>query len=383
MRSKPLHIVHTIYRFGTGGLENGVVNLINNLPESSYRHTILTLDGVDPDFAKRLQTDNVDFFDVAKKPGKDFMVYFRVYKLLKQLKPDILHTRNLATLECQFPGLFCSIPYRVHGEHGWDIFDVGGTNKKYQWVRKPFKFIIDQYIALSSESADYLKEKIGVNASKIKHICNGVDMQRFQTKQDIHGASPEHFFSPDNVVFGTVGRLAEVKNQGYLVDAFIALAENVPDRKDALRLLVVGDGVLMPELVKRIEQAGLSNQVWFAGNRSDVAAMLQKMDVFVLPSLAEGISNTFLEAMATGLPIIATAVGGNLDLICPAHRESNLVPVNNTERLTTAMAQYVTSPDKIATDGAQTFEHCKSNFSLDIMVEAYHQIYQNKFYGDA
>lgn len=376
MISEPVHIAHVIYRFDTGGLENGVVNLINQLPQNKYRHSIITHKGMNPDFAARIKTDNVRFYDLAKRDGQDWGLYRRLNRLLKELKPALLHTRNLATIESQLVGWWRGIPLRIHGEHGWDMADVGGTNPKYQRLRRLLKPFIHHFIALSSEANQYLIDKIGVPAGKVSHICNGVDFDRFAVAQTPQGAVPMDFFAHTRLVFGTVGRLADVKNQRYLVEAFAKLVENLGKEADALRLMLVGDGGTRTKLERQVQEAGLAKQVWFAGDRADVPAMMQKMQVFVLPSLAEGISNTFLEAMASGLPVIATDVGGNPDLMPPEHVQTNLVPVNQVDALVSAMMRYARHPALAAQEGLQAKQYCHRQFSLANMVEKYQQLYQ-------
>ena len=158
--SKPARIVHIVYAFSTGGLENGVVNIINRLPEEYYRHTIVCVTGHDDDFFARITRTNVDIVDLNKPAGNGVAWLYHCWKLLRKLKPDICHSRNLSALEAQFPAFLASVPYRIHGEHGWDVNDLGGSNKKYQLVRRFFKPFIHQYVALSQEAVTYLMEKI-------------------------------------------------------------------------------------------------------------------------------------------------------------------------------------------------------------------------------
>ncbi|WJG10448.1 TIGR03088 family PEP-CTERM/XrtA system glycosyltransferase [Aliiglaciecola sp. LCG003] len=381
MTNKVTHIMHIIYRFDTGGLENGVVNLINRLDCAQYQHTIVTLKGYSEAFCQRIKTDNVSFFDLAKRDGNDVTIFFALRKLLKKLKPDILHTRNTATLENQLVGWWCKVPYRIHGEHGWDVNDMHGSNKKYQMLRRFMRTYIHKYVALSAEAYDYLRDTIHVNEDDIKHICNGVDIDIFKPQSANVDCLPNDFVQADAIIFGTVGRLAEVKNQTFLVEGFIHLAQSHPQQAHRLRLVIVGDGVLMSALQKRIEQANLTQQVYFAGNRDDVAQLMNCMHVFVLPSLAEGISNTILEASASGLPVIATAVGGNPELIEPSLAASHLVKVNDVAALSQAMSIYLaegpTERNEILNKNSELVRnHCVTNFSIDTMVNKYHQLYQ-------
>lgn len=370
------HVMHVVHRFDTGGLENGVVNLINTLKASEYRHSVVALTGYSAEFCQRIKTDNVEFFDLHKKEGNDVKIFFRLRKLLKQLKPDVLHTRNTATIETQLVGWWCKVPLRIHGEHGWDVNDMHGQNKKYQFLRRFMSRYIHKYVALSTEALEYLQNTIGISEARIHHICNGVDISKFAPREKNLNLLPDNFSDANSTVFGTVGRLATVKNQTLLLEAFIKLLEDSDIDSQSARLIIVGDGGLMNTLVEHAEQAGIEQLVWFAGNRSDIPEMMSFMDVFILPSLAEGISNTILEASASGLPVIATRVGGNPELLEPSLQGTHLIEVGDPQALANAMKHYMIDSKIQQKNSNLVREHCVKNFSIDTMVNKYHQLYQ-------
>ncbi len=380
----PLHIVHYVWGFHTGGLENGLVNLINHLPAGLYQHSIICQKGYDPQFFARIQAPNVAIFDIAKQEGTDVALYWRLAKLLWQLKPDVFHSRNLSTMEGQLIAALLRVPLRLHGEHGWDVGDLGGTNPKYQKLRRLLKGFVHHFVALSSEAELYLQQKIGVASHKVHRICNGVDLQKFaaqsqhQTQSDnnTEAAALPLQSNTQQLVFGTVGRMATVKNQQLLLSAFIELCRRYPEKAGSLRLLLVGDGALRQSLEQQAIAANMQQAVIFAGNSSNVPLMLSQMHVFVLPSLAEGISNTLLEAMAAGLPVIASRVGGNPELVLPEHQHSHLFESNNVAELADCMAFYLKNPERYQEDSALVKKHCQNNFSLDSMVQKYHRLYQ-------
>ena len=101
MQARPRHIVHLIYRFAAGGLENVIVQLVNGLPRESFRHTIVALTTVDPSFVQRIERDDVEIIAMAKPPGQPFRLYPKMYALFNRLRPDVLHSCNLAALEFQ------------------------------------------------------------------------------------------------------------------------------------------------------------------------------------------------------------------------------------------------------------------------------------------
>ena len=377
LNKKQLHIAHFVYSFSTGGLENGVVNIINRLSEEKYRHTIICIADHDESFFKRITTKNTVIVDLNKPQGVGITWLFRCWRLLREIKPDICHTRNLSALEAQLPAFIARIPYRIHGEHGWDVSDLGGKNKKYQLLRKFFKPFVHQYVALSVEAENYLSNVISVNMGRIKRICNGVDIEKFTINKN-RALLPDDFVNEDSLVFGTVGRIAEVKNQTFLIEAFLELWQQSPEIQNKLRLIIVGDGILLPTLKKMVENLGAEHAVWFTGKRDDVKDLMNQMDIFILPSLAEGISNTLLEAMACGLPFIATNVGGNADLVIQKHRSSHIVEVNKKNELITAMKVYLNSPELLDKDSILVRDHCVQNFSIELMVNKYHRLYQKK-----
>ena len=128
-------IAHVIFRLDIGGLENGLVNLINHMPESRYRHAIICLQNY-TDFRLRIRREDVPVFALNKAEGKDFHLYSQLWHLLRNIKPHIVHTRNLAALDCQFVAALAGVRARVHGEHGWDMMDLHGSNFKYNLLRR-------------------------------------------------------------------------------------------------------------------------------------------------------------------------------------------------------------------------------------------------------
>lgn len=367
---QPVHIAHLLWHFGTGGLENGVVNLINKLPEQGFSHSIITLTGHQSEFAKRIKRPDVQIYSLNKKEGHDWGTFYRLNRLLKQLQPDILHSRNLNTLELQLVGWWRRVPLRIHGEHGWDINDLAGSNKKYQWLRRLLQHFVHRFVCLSTESEQYLSAVIGIASAKITRICNGVDLDRFGN----NAAAVFNELPADALLFGSVGRLASVKNHRLLLDAFAVLQNNPANQH--CRLLLTGDGPCRDALEQQALTLGITDKVHFAGNRNDIAAIMQRIDVFVLPSLAEGISNTLLEAMAAGTAVIATAVGGNPDLMPPPLQQRNLVQSGNIGALADAMQQYAEQPDLVKLHGDLVKNYCQQHFSIDRMVQRYQALYQ-------
>ncbi|MFN4116387.1 MAG: TIGR03088 family PEP-CTERM/XrtA system glycosyltransferase [Inhella sp.] len=369
--ARPL-ILHVLYRFATGGLENGVVNLINRLPQ--YRHAVLALSDYDPAFCQRVSAPGVEFISLHKPPGQTLKLAPRYVRELRRLQPDLVHTRNLAALEMQLPTWWAGVRARVHGEHGWDVDDLGGRSQRHRLMRLAFRPFVQRYIALSGDLAQYLQDRIKVPAERITRICNGVDTARFApaARRETPEGSP--FSDPNLFVVGTVGRMQAVKAQTLLVNAFIAALQAAPQLRDRLRLVLAGDGPLRADCAARLQAAGLADLAWLPGERRDVPQIMRGLDAFVLPSLAEGISNTILEAMASGLPVLATRVGGNAELVAEGH-SGLLVDAGCVDSLRDGLLRLAGDPAGAAAMGEAGRQRAEAKFSMAGMVNAYAAVY--------
>ena len=378
--ARPL-ILHVVYRFGVGGLENGVVNLINHMPAARWRHAVLALTEIEPAFAQRLRRDDVACVALHKPPGQGLWQYPRLYRLLRGWRPAVVHTRNLAALEAQVPALLAGVPVRVHGEHGRDIEDLHGTSRRHQWLRRLHRPFVQHYVALSRDLAGYLQGSVGVPSARITQIYNGVDSERFSPAQGARApitGSP--FNAPGLWLAGSVGRMQTVKAQPVLAQAFVRVLAQHPALRARLRLVLVGDGPLRAECEAILREGGAQALAWLPGERSDVADVMRGLDCFVLPSLAEGISNTILEAMASALPVIATRVGGNADLVLQ-DRSGCVVPAGDVQALADAVARLAADPAGAAAMGRLGRQEVARRFSLGAMVAAYEGVY-NRLLAD-
>ena len=374
--SKPPLIAHILYRFAVGGLENGVVNLINRIPEGQYRHIIISLTDA-TDFKNRLDRKDVEVYCLNKKPGHDLGLYVRLWKLLRELKPDITHTRNLAALEMVAITMLAGVKNRVHSEHGWGMSDLNGANRKYRYLRRMMSALTHSYIGLSKHIIDYLHEDVGIPKSKLTQIYNGVDADKFSVKSNIPvnvNSLPDGFLNGETIVIGTVGRMEPVKDQLTLADAFILLADQCDQHRKNLRLVMIGDGELRGQAQQKLDSAGLTKQAWLPGSCDGIPDLMKVMDIFVLPSRNEGISNTILEAMATGLPVVATHVGGNPELVV-ADSTGALVPADNSQAMMEALRGYIEDASKRLAHGMAASALVDERFRLEHMVDNYLAVY--------
>jgi sugar transferase (PEP-CTERM/EpsH1 system associated) len=234
---------------------------------------------------------------------------------------------------------------------------------------------VQHTIALGRELADYSAQRIGIPPGRLHTIYNGVDTALFHPAprgREAIAGSP--FNDPGLWLVGTVGRMQTVKAQPVLARAFVHLLQQQPALRERLRLVFVGDGPLRGECEAVLQQSGLAEMAWFAGERGDVPNVMRGLDCFVLPSLAEGISNTILEAMASGLPVVATSVGAAPELVVP-EVTGLLVEPGRPEALAAALGEMSKDPLRAKRMGQAAAGRATEKFSLSSMVRAYEAVY--------
>ncbi len=373
--SEPPLLAHVIYRLDVGGLENGLVNLVNHMPASEFRHAVICLTDY-TDFRKRITRPDVEVFALRKPPGNSLAMQGKLLRVLRRLRPAVVHSRNLAALECQFTAALAGVKARVHSEHGRDMANLDGNNWRHLLIRRVMRPVVGHYIALSRDLEGYLRERVGVDPARLSQIYNGVDTKRFRPAEGGREPLPVPGFSgPDDIVIGTVGRMEPVKDPVNLAQAFVHLSRLIPELRPRLRLVMVGDGALREQVCRTLDSAGLLSQAWLPGSRDGIGALLRGLDIFVLPSRSEGISNTILEAMATRLPVVATRTGGNPELV-EEYETGMLAPPNDPQALAQAILEYVRQPDVRREHGHRARAVAVERFSLANMVRRYADIYR-------
>lgn len=359
-------VAHVVHSLAVGGLENGLVNVVNGT-RGGLRHVVVCMTTAGP-MRERLDP-GVEVLEIGKRAGHDPTALLRLARVLRRLRPTIVHSRNWATFDAVLAASLARVPRVVHGEHGRKITDPDGRNARHNRVRRLLAPLVDRFVTVSHDLNRWLVEDVRIPADKVVTIVNGVDTARFAAR-DRTAARAELALAPDRLVVGTVGRLDPVKDQAGLVHAFARVRAATPDAM----LVVAGDGPCGDDLRALVASLGLGDAVRLLGERSDVATVLASLDVFVLPSIAEGISNTVLEAMATGLPIVATRVGGTPELV---EDGANGVLVHRQDQaaLAGAIRAYLEDPHLRAVHGKSSRQRAVEHFSLGRMCATYADLY--------
>ncbi|RPI22786.1 MAG: glycosyltransferase family 1 protein [Chloroflexota bacterium] len=235
---------------------------------------------------------------------------------------------------------------------------------------------VNGFIAVSEDVGAAIAETIGPKREKIAVISNGVDVRRYRRDVDRQGIRQELGLPEDARLASVVGTLKEQKGHRYLIEA----AAPVLVRRPGLHILIIGDGVLGPALQAQAREAGLEGQIHFLGNRSDVPELLAASDYFILPSLWEGLPMALIEAMASGLPIIATDVSGARQVM-DSGETGILVPPGNADELRNAIVQMLANPLKAQAMGAAARRHVEAAYSAQKQVSEHMALYKRELRG--
>jgi sugar transferase (PEP-CTERM/EpsH1 system associated) len=311
-----------------------------------------------------------------KKQGKDWMHYVRYWRALRAFKPDLVQSYNIGTLDLVPMSKLAGVRRIIHAEHGRDSTDPQGNNPKYLRLRRWLAPLITRYVAVSPDLQRWLIDRVGIRPSGVVHIPNGIDVAKFKVAHGRRGPRKllGDFAPPGTMLVGNVARLDKVKDHACLILAFKILCDQPGQTHDHCRLVIAGEGPQRGALEPQIAQLGLTEKVRLLGDRDDVPNLLAECDVFVLSSIAEGMPLTLLEAMAAGLPVITTNVGGTASVVV-AGKTGILLPPSDPQKLADAIGVYVNDEKLRHQHGEAGYAHVVARFSLDKMMCAYETLY--------
>ena len=180
MRPLVLHVIHHLV---IGGMENGLVNLIQRMPESRFRHAVACVEDYS-DFRQRLTRSDVEVFALHRSRIGSWKLRTDLFRLCRTVRPDILHSRGLSGLDALLPARLAGVRHCIHGEHGWNMDDLHGENRKSALLRRLHSPLIEHYITVSKDLERYLVDGVGIPPSRISQIHNGVDTERFSPRTE-------------------------------------------------------------------------------------------------------------------------------------------------------------------------------------------------------
>jgi glycosyltransferase involved in cell wall biosynthesis len=367
MDQRSIRVMHVVISLDPGGMENGVVNLANGLPEDRFATDVCCLER-EGAFVARLSRQ-VSTFVLQKKAGFTPGAAARLSEIIRERRPHILHTHNLGPLIyaalATWGGWKTPI---LHGEHAQLATDE--LTFRRLWQRR-ILFHCTRRVHTVSQSLKQDLIAAGLPGARIEVLLNGVDTARF-VPGDRMEARKIAGLPPDAFVFGMVGRFGPFKRHDLMIDAFEQLAPGQPHA----HLLIVGGGGPEEERIRvRAAASAVAERIHLIGYQQDTAPFYRAMDMLVVPSTNEGLSNAVLEAMASGVPALCHAACGNAELIQHAV-DGWITEIESANQLSQLLAHLAQQPFQVAAAGRAARKKIAHDFSLAMMIGRYAALYE-------
>lgn len=327
-------------------------------------------------WANRLRERGIPVYGLWRQPGLDAAISVKLAQYFRRQRIQIVHAHQCTSwFYAALARLLYPTPRLLLEEHGRFFPEKENWKRAWfnRWITKP---LTHRVVAVSEDIRERLRHYEGLQHQAITVIYNGVAPEPLLDTTTRTALRYEWGFTAENFVIGTVGRFDPIKNLPLLVNSLARTGAEAPNTRG----LLVGDGPELGAMRDLIERLCLTDRVHLTGFRDDARTLVQCMDLFVLSSFSEGTSMALLEAMAAGVPVVVTAVGGNPEVVIEG-KTGWVVPSNSMEALTAAMLEAVNHPRKrqaLAHAGQRCFEE---HFTFGRMIEAYRQIYHEMLAG--
>lgn len=349
---------------GPGGAEQVISNLAASIDPEKYRGVLCIFRS--GWLQERSQSRGVPTYVIPTQGMTDWRWACRFRDLLKDEHVDLIHSHEFdANVQGAAVASYLGIPLvaTVHGKHYF--WEKLRRRLAYRWVSRRATMV-----AVSEDLKRFIVEKVGIDSTRITVLYNGVDVPAAPDPFDIEAFRREMNLPEIDRVVGVVGNLYPVKGHQYLIDAIPKVLDQCPKTS----FVFAGRGHLESDLKLQVNRLGLEKHVHFLGLRQDISRILALLDVFVLPSLSEGLSMAILEAMMAGKPVIATSVGGNPEIV--VDRETGfLVPPKDSHALAESLMALLKDRGLAIKYGEKGKRRAERQFSLQAMVNAYQSLY--------
>jgi len=385
MNTNNKNILHLIESLNMGGAQKIIYQLASTVSEDGYNHSICSLLQSGP-YEKIMRDEGIDLTVLNSKRRSIILFPLFVYDLFFLLKGlvNIVKKKQIDVLHAHLPdssliaiviGWLTNTPVVLTVHNNFSL-----PSKRKAPLRDAVRTFVtntifkraDYIIAVGNDIRDSLFKVLG-NKVAIKTVYNGVDYLRYANPEKLDSLQFRQSLSvsDDARLVSMIGRLEKQKGHVYLIDAVAQLKEKYPD----VVFLLVGDGELKEQLVEQAQRLKIADNILFLGNRDDVPAVLGVSDLFVLPSIYEGIPLVILEAMAAGLPVVATNIAGTRELIKPGV-DGVLAETENSEDIARAIDSVLSDVERSRRMSVLAQTKVKERFTLQQMVSGTEDIYR-------
>lgn len=361
-----IRILHIIATLDPAGAERQMVHLCRRLDRTRFRPGVCCLTRGGP-LESDLAEADVPVSILHKRGRYDVTVLSRLKRAIRDFRPDIVHTwlptaNTLGRIAASLAG----VKVRIASERAADVWK--GSLRR--WIDRRLAPGTMQILCNANAIRQFLVERIGLHGDEITVIHNGLDIEAFDRAADTGPTAPLPE-RPPGLLLGTVARLEPQKGLTYLIQAMAELEDTLPDA----RLWIAGDGPERENLEQQIHESGLAGRVVLLGRRDDVPALMRRFDLFVLPSLWEGLPNVALEAMTAGRAVVATDVNGTPEAVADGET-GLLVPAQSPIALSKAIRDLADDAQRRARMGTAGRARVEEYFSMEQMVDAHQDVYE-------
>jgi glycosyltransferase involved in cell wall biosynthesis len=365
MKAKP-HILHIFSTFKQAGPQVRTVEILNRVA-GSYRHTVMAMDG-HFDAADGIRA-RAEVRLLAPPPRQSSLWYpLTLSRSIRELRPDLVETYNWGAMDAVVGARLASGCPIVHTEDGFHPDEIVRLKRRRVWARRALLNGIYQTVVVSRVLLDIARHQYRLRPNKVRYIPNGVDVQRFRPAMP-RSRRHELGIGEDTLLFGYLGHLRPEKNLGLLLSAF-------RDARIAnAKLIIVGDGVSRGELEALARELGVAAHVIFTGFHPDPVPWLAALDVFVMSSANEQAPISLLEAMACGVPVVATAAGDTREML-PGAQAPFVVPLNDRPAYSRALREMAANEELRRLLSRQNRDWGARNFSMEAVVARYEQVWR-------
>jgi len=374
-------VAFTIGSLGIGGAERHVVELANHLARRGFAAHVICFRSGGP-FEGQLDR-RVETLVLNKRAGNDPLLVARLARVLRSRGVQILHSLNWGTyLESVLAAKVSGVPVRIHAQRGMERGNFEGISnfrRRARYLSMRFGAnAVARIITVSQEIRRWVVEEWKAPPEKVLLIPNGVPLPTWTARPEERARLRRELgLGEESLLVLAVGRLSPVKNYPLLLRAAAELARMAP----LARVLIARDGPERPALEEMRRELRLEERVFFLGWRRDVRELLSMVDLYVLSSRSEGSPQALLEAMAAGLPTVATAVGGCEEIVVHG-RTGLLVPPDDAHGLALALASLLDDRRGRRAMGEESRSRVRSRYSSSAMLDTYESLYQGLLGGN-
>lgn len=364
---KKIKLMQITHDLAIGGLQQVVVNICRNINREQFDVTVLCLRSLG-EFVPQVEELGIKILYLPQKEkGADHFAFLKVAKILKEEKIDVIHTHNTQPFfDGTLGAILSGVKAVVHTDHCRSFPD----KRRYMFAEWLVSHYAYKVVGVSDDTCNNLIEYEHISKDKIMTIVNGIDESFYNIKIDRDKKKRDLGIARDGLIIGLGVRLSKQKGITYLIKAMPMILKEFPD----LTLVIAGDGDLKSSLEDEAKKLGVYESIVFTGARLDIAELLKLFDLYVLPSLFEGLPMVLLEAMAAKCPIVATNVGGNYMAI--THGENgSLVESCNAEIFAEEVIKVLSDSDLRRKYIKNSYSVFKEKFSATLMTERYSKLY--------